>query len=130
MSQEVRLRVHCRSRSPHPGIEQKSQWLQIRQQRPDYVLLWGWGVMNSAAVKEAGNVDYPRDKMYGVWWSGAEPDVDAGRREGAKGYKALMLQHPARQVRGLSRTSRSSSSTRASRTAKPTRSARCSTTAA
>ena len=58
-----------------PGVEQKSTWLQIRQQRPDYVLLWGWGVMNSAAIKEAGNVDYPRDKMLGVWWSGAEPDV-------------------------------------------------------
>ncbi len=79
---------------PAPGSEQKSQWLQIRQQRPDYVLLWGWGVMNSAAVTEAGNVNYPRDKMIGVWWSGAEPDViPAGDK--AAGYKALMLQHPA-----------------------------------
>src|SRR6478735_5230206 len=34
----------------HPGVEQKSQWLAIRQDRPDYVLLWGWGVMNSTAV--------------------------------------------------------------------------------
>ena len=77
---------------PAPGSEQKSQWLQIRQQRPDYVLLWGWGVMNSAAVTEAGNVNYPRDKMIGVWWSGAEPDViPAGDK--AAGYKALMLQH-------------------------------------
>ena len=79
---------------PAPGSEQKSQWLQIRQQRPDYVLLWGWGVMNSAAVTEAGNVNYPRDKMIGVWWSGAEPDVVPAGEKGA-GYKALMLQHPA-----------------------------------
>jgi len=79
---------------PHPGTEQKSQWLQIRQQRPDYVLLWGWGVMNSAAVTEAGNVNYPRDKMLGVWWSGAEPDVVPAGDKGA-GYKALMLQHPS-----------------------------------
>jgi branched-chain amino acid transport system substrate-binding protein len=77
---------------PAPGSEQKSQWLQIRQQRPDYVLLWGWGVMNSAAVTEAGNVNYPRDKMVGVWWSGAEPDVIPAGDKGA-GYKALMLQH-------------------------------------
>jgi len=77
---------------PAPGSEQKSQWLQIRQQRPDYVLLWGWGVMNSAAVTEAGNVNYPRDKMLGVWWSGAEPDVIPAGDKGA-GYKALMLQH-------------------------------------
>jgi branched-chain amino acid transport system substrate-binding protein len=25
----------------HPGVEQKATWLQIRQKRPDYVLLWG-----------------------------------------------------------------------------------------
>ena len=31
--------------------------------------------MNSTAIKEAVAVGYPREKMYGVWWSGAEPDV-------------------------------------------------------
>ncbi|PPE70464.1 ABC transporter substrate-binding protein [Caldimonas thermodepolymerans] len=73
-----------------PGVEQKSAWLQVRQQRPDYVLLWGWGVMNSTALKEAQATGYPREKMYGVWWSGAEPDVkDVGM--GAKGYNALAL---------------------------------------
>ncbi len=73
-----------------PGVEQKSAWLQVRQSKPDYVLLWGWGVMNSTALKEAQATGYPRDKMYGVWWSGAEPDVkDVG--EGAKGYNALNL---------------------------------------
>ena len=78
----------------HPGVEQRSQWLSIRQDRPDYVLLWGWGVMNSTAIKEAAAVGYPRDKMIGVWWSGAEPDViPAGDQ--AAGYKALLLQHPA-----------------------------------
>lgn len=76
----------------HPGVEQKSAWLQIRQQRPDFVLLWGWGVMNTAALKEAQATGFPRDKMYGVWWAGAEPDVkDVG--EGAKGYHALTMQH-------------------------------------
>jgi branched-chain amino acid transport system substrate-binding protein len=78
----------------HPGVEQKSQWLSIRQDRPDYVLLWGWGVMNGTAVKEAAAVAYPRDKMIGVWWSGAEPDVTPAGDD-AKGYKALMLQHGA-----------------------------------
>lgn len=73
-----------------PGVEQKSAWLQVRQQRPDYVLLWGWGVMNSTALKEAVATGYPREKIYGVWWSGAEPDVkDVG--EDAKGYNALAL---------------------------------------
>ena len=34
-----------------PGVEQKATWLQVRQRPPDYVLLWGWGVMNSTALK-------------------------------------------------------------------------------
>ena len=79
-----------------PGVEQKSAWLQVRQQRPDYVLLWGWGVMNSTALKEAQATGYPREKMYGVWWSGAEPDVkDVG--DGAKGYNALALNTSGQQ---------------------------------
>ncbi|MFM9879143.1 MAG: ABC transporter substrate-binding protein [Burkholderiaceae bacterium] len=78
----------------HPGVEQKATWLQVRQNKPDYVFLWGWGVMNSTAVKEAQATGYPREKMYGVWWAGAEPDVkDVG--DGAKGYNALALQHGA-----------------------------------
>ena len=78
----------------HPGVEQKAAWLQIRQNRPDYVFLWGWGVMNSTALKEAVATGFPREKMYGVWWAGAEPDVkDIG--DGAKGYNALALQHGA-----------------------------------
>ena len=77
-----------------PVVEQKSTWLQIRQSRPDYVFLWGWGVMNSTALKEAVATGYPREKMYGVWWAGAEPDVkDVG--EAAKGYNAAAMQHGA-----------------------------------
>jgi branched-chain amino acid transport system substrate-binding protein len=79
-----------------PGVEQKSAWLQVRQSRPDFVLLWGWGVMNSTALKEAQATGYPRDKMYGVWWAGAEPDVkDVG--DGAKGYNALNLNTSGQQ---------------------------------
>ena len=75
-----------------PGVEQKATWLQVRQSRPDYTILWGFGVMNSTALKEAQATGYPREKMYGVWWSGAEPDVqDVG--EGAKGYNAVVLQN-------------------------------------
>ena len=78
----------------HPGVEQKATWLQIRQQRPDYVFLWGWGVMTSTAIKEAVATGYSRDKMYGVWWAAAEPDVVAMGAD-AKGYNGLALQHGA-----------------------------------
>ncbi|MES0825603.1 ABC transporter substrate-binding protein [Ruegeria sp. SCP11] len=72
----------------HPGQEQKSQWLQIRRDRPDYVIMWGWGVMNQVAVQEAANIRFPMENFIGVWWSGAEFDVEpAGEK--ANGYKAL-----------------------------------------
>jgi branched-chain amino acid transport system substrate-binding protein len=69
----------------HPGQEQKATWLQIRRERPDWVLMWGWGVMNQVAVKEAASIRYPMDHFIGVWWSGSENDVlPAG--EAADGY--------------------------------------------
>jgi branched-chain amino acid transport system substrate-binding protein len=77
-----------------PGIEQKATWLQIRQAKPDWILLWGWGVMNSTAIKEAVAVGFPRDKMLGWWWSGAEPDVKPAADD-AKGYSSLAMQHSA-----------------------------------
>ncbi|MBL0282431.1 MAG: ABC transporter substrate-binding protein [Zoogloea sp.] len=71
----------------HPGNEQQSQWLQIRQAKPDYVVLWGWGVMNPTAIKAAAKTGYPREKLIGVWWSGAEEDtIPAGTA--AKGFVA------------------------------------------
>ncbi|MFM7802449.1 MAG: ABC transporter substrate-binding protein [Limnohabitans sp.] len=77
-----------------PGVEQKATWLQVRQSKPDYVVLWGWGVMNSTAIKEAQATGYAREKMYGVWWAGAEPDVK-DVADGAKGYNAITIQHGA-----------------------------------
>ncbi len=72
----------------HPGQEQKSQWLQIRRDRPDYVLMWGWGVMNQVAIQEAVNIRFPMENFIGIWWSGSENDVlPAGAK--ANGYKAL-----------------------------------------
>ena len=78
---------------PHPGNEQQSQWLQIRQANPDYVILWGWGVMNPTSLKTAARVGYPREKMLGVWWAGSEEDVvPAG--DAAKGYTTMTFNTP------------------------------------
>ncbi|VAW01610.1 ABC-type branched-chain amino acid transport systems, periplasmic component [hydrothermal vent metagenome] len=72
----------------HPGQEQKSQWLQIRREKPDYVLMWGWGVMNQVAIQEAANIRFPMENFIGIWWSASENDVlPAG--DAADGYKAL-----------------------------------------
>ncbi|MCY4462588.1 MAG: ABC transporter substrate-binding protein [Albidovulum sp.] len=73
--------------------EQKSQWLDIRRKKPDYILMWGWGIMNAVAVQEAANIRFPLENFIGIWWSGSENDVlPAGER--AHGYKALALHRP------------------------------------
>jgi branched-chain amino acid transport system substrate-binding protein len=59
----------------HPGQEQKATWLQVRKERPDWILMWGWGVMNQVAIKEAASIRFPMDRFIGVWWSGNESDV-------------------------------------------------------
>jgi branched-chain amino acid transport system substrate-binding protein len=74
----------------HPGQEQKSQWLQIRRERPDYVIMWGWGVMNQVAIQEAANIRFPMENFIGIWWSGSENDVKPAG-EAANGYKALAM---------------------------------------
>jgi len=74
----------------HPGQEQGNQWLTIRRERPDYVVMWGWGVMNQVAVQEAANIRFPMENFIGNWWAGAEHDVmPAG--EGADGYLSLNM---------------------------------------
>jgi branched-chain amino acid transport system substrate-binding protein len=72
----------------HPGQEQKSQWLQIRRERPDYVIMWGWGVMNQVAIQEAANIRFPMENFIGIWWSGGDHDV-LPSGAASDGYKAM-----------------------------------------
>ena len=68
-----------------PGQTQESQWLQIRQAKPDYTIMWTYGVMSTVALKTAAKTGYPRDKLLGVWWAGSEEDVIPAA-DAAKGY--------------------------------------------
>jgi branched-chain amino acid transport system substrate-binding protein len=80
----------------HPGLEQKATWLNIgRRLRPGWVLMWGWGVMNSTAIKEAAAVGYPMDRFIGNTWASAEVDVrPAG--DAAENYLAANFHAPGR----------------------------------
>ncbi|MGR3249799.1 MAG: ABC transporter substrate-binding protein [Paracoccus sp. (in: a-proteobacteria)] len=71
-----------------PGQEQGSQWLQIRRERPDYVIMYGWGVMNQVAIQEAANIRFPMENFIGIWWAGSEIDVQPAGAA-ADGYKAV-----------------------------------------
>ncbi len=39
------------------------------------MILWGYGVMNTVALKTARKTGFPVAKILGVWWAGSEEDV-------------------------------------------------------
>jgi branched-chain amino acid transport system substrate-binding protein len=66
---------------------QGSKWLDIRRDKPDFLVMYGWGAMNATAVKEAIKANFPMEKFVSIWWPG-ETDAAAGG-DGAKGFKEL-----------------------------------------
>lgn len=66
---------------------QSSQWLSVRKERPDWMIMWGWGAMNPTAVKEAAKIRFPLDKFIGNWWAGSHSDLNPVGEAG-KGYLA------------------------------------------
>ncbi len=69
---------------------QSSHWLNVRKERPDWMIMWGWGAMNATAIKEAAKIRYPMDHFIGNWWSGANVDVEPAGKA-AKGYTAANM---------------------------------------
>jgi len=72
---------------------QSAQWLQIRRERPDYVVMWGWGAMNAGAITEAVKTKFPMENFIGVWWSGHDADLAIVGEDG-KGYKSISWSFP------------------------------------
>ncbi len=69
---------------------QASQWLNVRKEKPDWMIMWGWGAMNSTAVKEAAKIRFPMDHFIGNWWAGAHADLDPVGKAG-KGYRSANM---------------------------------------
>ena len=69
---------------------QSSHWLNVRKERPDWMIMWGWGAMNPTAVKEAAKIKYPMDHFIGNWWSGADVDLKPAGEAG-KGYRSANM---------------------------------------
>lgn len=72
---------------PAPGIDQTAQWMDIvRRYKADWVINRNWGVSCTVPLKEAARLNFPSDKVLGVWWCGSEEDVlPAGKA--AVGYR-------------------------------------------
>jgi len=66
---------------------QSSQWLNVRKERPDWMIMWGWGAMNATAGKEAAKIRFPMDRFIGNWWAGSHSDLNPVGEAGT-GYLA------------------------------------------
>ncbi|MAD95285.1 MAG: ABC transporter permease [Rhodobacteraceae bacterium] len=64
---------------------QSAQWLNVRKERPDWMVMWGFGAMNASAIKEAAKIRFPMDKFIGNWWAAADVDLRPVGEPG-KGY--------------------------------------------
>jgi branched-chain amino acid transport system substrate-binding protein len=76
---------------PVPVAEMQNQsglWLNVRRDRPAWMIMWGWGAMNPTAVKEAARINYPMDKFVSIWWGSGEDDARPTGAQ-AKGFTAL-----------------------------------------
>ncbi len=80
---------------------QSSHWLNVRKERPDWMIMWGWGAMNSTAIKEAAKIRFPLDHFIGNWWAGADADLGpvgaAGKGYLAANFSGLGADYPALQ---------------------------------
>src|SRR5205807_2515985 len=78
---------------PVPDAEMQNQsglWLNVRRDRPNWMVMWGWGAMNPTALKEAAKINFAMDHFVGIWWSGSDDDARPAGLQG-KGYLALNL---------------------------------------
>lgn len=80
---------------------QSAQWLNVRKERPDWMIMWGWGAMNPTAIKEAAKIRYPMDRFIGNWWSSAHADLrpvgDSGKGYLGANYSGIGTDFPALQ---------------------------------
>ncbi len=87
MSKQVGFDLKLYPVAPADMQNQASKWLDIRRDKPDFLVMYGWGAMNPTAVKEAVKANFPMDKFVSIWWPGDGDLSSAG--DGAKGFREL-----------------------------------------
>ena len=87
LSKEIGFNLKLYPVAPADMQNQSSKWLDIRRDKPDFLIMYGWGAMNSTAIKEAVKNEFPIDRFISIWWPNDEDAASAG--EGAKGFRML-----------------------------------------
>ncbi|WP_416391822.1 ABC transporter substrate-binding protein [Alloalcanivorax xenomutans] len=76
-----------------PGVEQRTVWTQVRRIKPDWISLFGWGVMNPTAIRTASSMGIDVSRMIGGIYA-AQDDAVKPAGDDAKGYKAVTFHGP------------------------------------
>ncbi len=87
LAKEVGFTLKLYPVAPANMQNQSAQWLDIRRDKPDFLVLYGWGAMNPTAIKEAVKNEFPMDKLVSIWWPNDADAASAG--DGAKGFNEL-----------------------------------------
>ncbi len=90
LSKQLGYRLNTYSVPGKAMQDQRSQWRKIVRAREDYMIMWGWGAMNSTAIQRASEFGFPVNKFIGVWWSGSESDV-VPNGKAAIGYRSATM---------------------------------------
>jgi branched-chain amino acid transport system substrate-binding protein len=75
---------------PVAGTEmqnQSSQWLSVRRDKPDWMMMFGWGALHPTALKEAARVNFPMDHFISNFWMSDHDIQPSG--EAAKGFREV-----------------------------------------
>jgi branched-chain amino acid transport system substrate-binding protein len=75
---------------PVAGTEmqnQSSQWLNVRRDKPDWMMMFGWGALHPTALKEAAKVNFPMDRFISNFWISDHDMRAAG--DAAKGFRQV-----------------------------------------
>jgi branched-chain amino acid transport system substrate-binding protein len=84
----------------HPGVQQESQWRQVRYEKADWVFFRGWGAMTPVGIKTAQRSGFPVDHIIGDIWATSEDDVrPAG--SAAIGYTGVNIFPPGKDYKLL-----------------------------
>jgi branched-chain amino acid transport system substrate-binding protein len=54
--------------SPKDGENQRAIWSKIARDKPDYLIMYGFGPMNQVAVRQALAAKFPMSHFFSIWW--------------------------------------------------------------
>ena len=80
---------------PVAGTEmqnQSSQWLNVRRDKPDWVMMFGWGALHPTALKEAVKTNFRMDRFLANFWISDHDMMAVG--EAAKGFQQVAFHAP------------------------------------